>query len=116
MTFDDYKDIVGNARKIAYRVYTECREERTFLKNDNNFNLSMTFMVWLFLGCIVTLVLSEWLEESTDANEMEVKATKTTDWQIAIIVLYSISLFGLLVLTLINFFRTPPKNIFSTYE
>ena len=116
MTQNQYKEIVGECRKIAYKVYTECREERTFLKNDNKFNLSMTVMMWLFIGSIATLILSEWFDESIDANVEEIQATQSDSWQVAIIILYSLSLLGLLVLSLLNFFRTPPKNIFSTYE
>ena len=68
MTEEQYREIVSECRKLAYRVYTECREERTFLKNDNKFNISMTLMVWVFFGAIATLTLSEWFEESIDAN------------------------------------------------
>ena len=104
MDKDEYVKILQQCKKIAFQVYAINREENRFLQDSIFAKLSN--VVWAFcVLSILTLVYYECFEE------------KYTAWgQTLTIAIFSISIGLVFIMSLVNFYQTPPSNIFLNYE
>ena len=103
MTKQQYADFCYECKKIAFKVYSENREENKMLTETPLMKASN--FVWSFcMFTIIALFISE-LDE------------KLSEWcTIPLQVLFTICIFLIFVMSIANFFQQPPKNIFINYE
>ena len=73
-------------------------------------------MVALFLIGMISLILSEWLEEPIHASTLSKKNKNNEIWGLVVKIIVIISVVSSLALSLYNFMREPPQNIYTTYE
>lgn len=107
-----YREILTECRSIAFTVYSSSREERNFTDSADD---KLYFLVGLaFVALLLTLLASEWTEE----NLLDVRTLNVdrSGWFIAIKVQVSVLLISIFLMSIQNFFRKPPDEIFSNYE
>ena len=101
---EEYEEILVQCKMTAFRVYSINREENKFL--SGTWFATFSSMVWVICALsIASLVYYEGFEK------------KYTHWgQTATIITFSISMFLVFVMSIINFLQSPPANIFLNYE
>lgn len=114
MNLQRYREMLGDCRSIAFNVYSTSREERNF-EDSSSFQSKLYFFTALgFISLFLTLFASEWGEENLlDVREMN---TDRSNWYLAITLELMFTLLGILLLSVLNYSREPPKEIFSNYE
>jgi len=91
-------------KNTAFRVYSINREENRFL--SGTWFAAFSNVVWAICALsIASLVYYEGFEK------------KYTAWgQTATIITFSVSIFLVFIMSIINFLQSPPTNIFLNYE
>ena len=89
-------------KKITFRVYAINREENRFLKDS--FLLKLAHFVWVF--CIVSVII---LFSQADAEFTKQK-------QSMIMLIFSINIFLVFLVSVLNYIKKPPQNIYINYE
>lgn len=89
-------------KKIAFKVYAINREENRFLKNS--FLMKLSKFVWFF--CIISVII---LFSQDDAGF-------TKFHQSMIQVLFGTNVFLVFLVSVLNYLKHPPQNIFINYE
>lgn len=106
--------MLADCRSIAFNVYSTSREERNFEDSSSFQSKLYLFTALGFSFLLLTLFASEWGEENLlDVREMN---DERSTWYLAINVLLIFSMLGIFLLSVLNYSREPPKQIFSNYE
>ena len=114
MDKQQYREILTECRRIAFQVYSASREERNFTDSDSIQHKLYYLAILMFVALIVTLLASEWTEENLlDVGEVN---GDRSGWHIAIKVQMSIAVIAVFLMSIFNFCREPPNEIFSNYE
>lgn len=102
MTQKQYNEMLIECKKITFKVYAINREENRFLKNS--FLIKLSHFVWVF--CIVSVIV---LFSQYDAEFNKQK-------QSMIQIIFSINIFLVFLVSVLNYIKKPPQNIFINYE
>ena len=106
--------MLGDCRSIAFNVYSTSREERNFEDSSSFQSKLYLFTALVFIIFLLTLSLSEWGEENLlDVREMN---DERSNWYLAIKIELILTMLGIFLLSVLNYSREPPKEIFSNYE
>ena len=89
-------------KKIAFKVYAINREENKFLKDS--FLLKLANFVWIF--CIISVIILFWQSDS------EFDKRK----QHMIQILFSVNIALIFLVSVLNYIKKPPQNIYINYE
>lgn len=103
MTQSQYKEILQQAKQIAFGVYSINREENKFL--ENTYFMKLSKFVWFFcVICVMILIASEL--DDTYAETM----------QMIIQIAFSVAIGLVFIISIVNYIQSPPPNIFINYE
>ena len=102
MTQKQYNEMLIECKKIAFKVYAINREENRFLKNT--FLMKMSKFVWIF--CIISVIILFWQKDYEINQQIENMLQ----------LLFSITIGLVFIVSVLNYTKIPPQNIFINYE
>lgn len=95
-------------------MYSKSKVDSKFTDKSSNQSKILYFVVLVFIGLLITLLAAEWTEESLlVAGEL---SDNRSSWYIAIKAQVGVILAGIAIMSVLNFLREPPAEIFTNYE